>query len=166
MTDTSTGMGLGISSLDFKGLKVYGHDGGIDGFTSYALHIPAKDFSIAITLNGSGRPMLPLIISILEIYFENDPSLQNKSSFELTSDELDQYLGIYSSKTFPAKVTFTKKENTLYAQATGQPLFKLVAEKKNVFKYDSMGITFTFGDTKGLLSIYFQGNTHQFKIEE
>lgn len=166
MTDTSTGMGLGMSSLDFKGLKVYGHDGGIDGFTSYALHIPAKDFSIAIILNGSGSSMLPLIISILEIYFENDPSLKHESSFQLTSNELDQYLGVYSSTTFPAKVTFTKKENVLYAQATGQPLFKLVAEKKNVFKYDSMGITFTFRDTKGLLSVFFQGNTHQFKKED
>ncbi|MFY0630673.1 MAG: beta-lactamase family protein [Flavobacteriaceae bacterium] len=163
MTNSSTGMGLGMSSLDFKGLKVYGHDGGIDGFSSFALHIPKKNLSISITLNGFGSSMLPLVVSILEIYFENDPSLQSKSSFELTSSELDQYLGIYSSSTFPAKVTFTKKKNTLFAQATGQPLFKLTAEKKNVFKYDAMGITFTFGSKKGTLSIFFQGNTHQFK---
>lgn len=163
MTDTSKGMGLGMSSLDFKGLKVYGHDGGIDGFTSFALHIPEKNISIAIALNGSSTSILPLVISILEIYFENDSTLKSKSSYKLTSKDLDQYLGIYSGNTFPAKVTFTKKKNILYAQATGQPLFKLIAVKKNVFKYDAMGITFSFGSEKDSLTIVFQGKVHQLK---
>jgi D-alanyl-D-alanine carboxypeptidase len=165
MTDTSTGMGLGMSALDFKGLKVYGHDGGIDGFTSYALHIPKKDISIAIALNGSSTSILPFVISILDIYFENDPTVKSKSNFKLTSEDLDQYLGIYSSNTFPAKVTFTKKGNTLFAQATGQPIFKLIAEKKNIFKYDSMGIVFTFGSSKNELTVVFGGKTHQLKKE-
>jgi D-alanyl-D-alanine carboxypeptidase len=163
MIDISTGMGLGISSLDFKGLKVYDHDGDIDGFSSFALHIPKKDVTMAITLNGSSLSMIPLVISILEIYFENDPSLKRKTSFTLKSEDLDKYLGIYSGVTFPAKVTVTKNKNVLFAQATGQPLFKLIVEKKDVFVYDAMGIKFTFNSSKEALSIFFGGKTHQLK---
>jgi D-alanyl-D-alanine carboxypeptidase len=142
MTNTDSGMGLGMSSINFKGLKVYGHDGGIDGFSSFALHIPKKEVTVAITLNGGNTSMLPLVISILEIYFENDPSLKKVSSLKLSSKDLDPYLGVYTSTTFPADVTITKKGTVLFAQATGQPLFKLVAEKKDVFSYDAIGIHF------------------------
>ncbi len=163
MTDVSTSMGLGISSMNYKGLKVYDHDGGIDGFSSFALHIPERDVTLAITLNGASSSMLPLVISILDIYFENDPSLQSKSTYELSSKDLDVYLGTYTSKTFPVEVAITKKGNVLFAQATGQPLFKLIAEKKHVFKYDAMGISFTFSPTNETLSVVFEGNTHLFK---
>jgi D-alanyl-D-alanine carboxypeptidase len=163
MIDTSKGMGLGISSLSFKGLEVYDHDGDIDGFSSFALHIPKKDVTMAITLNGSSLSMIPLVISILEIYFENDPSLKRKTSFTLKSENLDKYLGIYSGVTFPAKVTVTKKGNVLFAQATGQPLFKLTAEKKDIFSYDAMGIKFNFNSSTEALSIFFGGKTHQLK---
>ncbi|MFD2568872.1 serine hydrolase domain-containing protein [Pseudotenacibaculum haliotis] len=163
MTDTSKGMGLGISSMEYKGLMVFGHDGGIDGFSSFALHIPEKNLTLAITLNGSTSEIVPTVISILDIYFENDPTLKRSSTFSVSSKDLDKYLGIYVSKTFPAKVTITKKGNVLFAQAEGQPLFKLLAVKKDHFSYDSMGIKFSFNPPNEAISIFFRGNTHLFK---
>ena len=157
--------GLGIMQLNFKGLKIYGHDGGIDGFQSFALYIPEKKTSMAFTFNGLNTLIMPTVISILDTYFKNDPSLKEKPSIKLTSKELDTYLGIYSGKTFPAKVTFTKKENTLFAQATGQPIFKLIAIKKDSFIYDSMGIQFDFNIKTKTMELTFGGKKHLLKKE-
>lgn len=133
MTTPKDEMGMGISVINYKGLLVYGHDGGIDGFRSMAVYIPKKKLAMAFTFNASRISSTGALIEILETYFKNDKELQSKSLINLTSSSLDKYLGIYSGKTFPAKVTFTKKGNILFAQATGQPIFKLIAVKKKRF---------------------------------
>lgn len=154
------GFGLGVTNLKFKGLNVYGHDGGIEGFQSFALYIPEKKTTISLTFNGLQMIMMPLVISILDTYFDGDTSLKRTTSIDLKPKDLEVYLGVYSGKTFPAKVTFTKKENTLFAQATGQPLFKLTATKKDFFIYDAMGIRFDFNLKNNTLELTFAGNKH------
>jgi D-alanyl-D-alanine carboxypeptidase len=160
------GKGLGIMQFKFKGLEVYGHDGGIDGFQSYALYIPKKNTTMSFTFNGLTMLMMPTVISILDTYFENDITLKKKASYSLKSKDLDVYLGVYSGKTFPAKVTFTKKGNILFAHATGQPIFKLTASKKDFFIYDAMGIRFNFNPKNNTLELTFAGNKHLLKREE
>lgn len=160
MTTPKDEMGMGVSVINYKGLLVYGHDGGIDGFRSMAVYIPTKKLSIAFTFNASRIPTTAAAIQILEAYFKDDVNLQSKSLINLTSADLDKYLGVFSGKTFPAKVTFTKEGNTLFAQATGQPIFKLIALEKNVFKYDAMGIVFLFGATGKDVSVKFGGKNH------
>lgn len=157
------GNGLGIMKFDFKGIDIFGHDGGIDGFESFALYIPEKKISMAFTFNGLNTPLMPTIISILETYFKSDPSIKTRASITLKPEELDVYLGTYSGETFPAKVSFTKKENVLFAQATGQPIFKLIALKKDSFIYDLMGIQFDFNPKNNELNLTFGGKTHSLK---
>ena len=82
------------------------------------------------------------------------------------AEELNKYLGIYSGKSFPAKVTFTKKGNTLFAQATGQPIFKLIPPKKDSFIYDAMGIRFDFNLKNKTMQLTFGGKKHLLKKEE
>ncbi len=160
------GKGLGIMQFSFKGLKIYGHDGGIDGFQSFALYIPQKNVTMSFTFNGLTMIMMPLVISILDTYFENDPSLKRKPTYTLNPKDLDTYLGVYSGKTFPAKVTFIKKGNILIAQAQGQPAFKLTATKRDYFIYDAMGIRFDFNIKNNTLELTFAGNKHVLKKEE
>lgn len=160
------GIGLGIMQFAFKGLKIFGHDGSIDGFQSYALYIPEKNITMAFTLNGLNSMTMPIVISILDAYLENDPSLKENTSLTLKAEELDVYLGTYSGKTFPAKVTFTKKGNILYAQATGQPIFELIAPKKDLFLYDAMGIRFEFHLKNDTMELTFGGNKHLLEKEK
>ena len=159
------GFGLGVTKFSFKGLEIYGHDGGIDGFQSIALYIPKKKVAISFTFNGFSMLMMPTVVAVLDAYFENDTSLKTKTSINLKPEDLNKYLGVYSGKTFPAKVTFTKKGNVLFAQATGQPLFKLSATKKDYFIYDAMGIRFDFNLKNKTLELTFSGNKHLLKKE-
>ena len=109
---------------------------------------------------------MPTVISILETYFKNDTSLKKTPTLQLKSEELDVYLGVYSGKTFPAKITFTKKGTTLFAQATGQPIFELISPKKNLFIYDSMGIHFDFNLQNKTMELTFGGKKHLLEKEE
>ncbi|MBJ2174020.1 beta-lactamase family protein [Aureibaculum sp. A20] len=165
MKSVKENMGMGLSKLVFKGLEVYGHDGGIDGFRSMAAYIPSKNVSIAFSFNAASTSTTPILIAILETYFSDDPSLENTSKIVLKSEDLEVYLGVYSGSTFPAKVTFTKEGNTLFAQATGQPIFKLIAIDKDSFSYDSMGIKFTFNLANNSMILNFGGKIHDLQKE-
>ena len=165
MKTVNENMGIGMSQLVFKGMKVYGHDGGIDGFRAMAAYIPSKNVSIAFCFNASNTSVVPTLISILETYFSNDPKLESKSKIGLKPEDLDVYLGVYSGSTFPAKVTFTKEGNTLIVQATGQPAFKLIATKKDTFSYDSMGIKFSFNLSDNSMILNFGGKEHKLQKE-
>ncbi len=166
MLTVKGGMCMGASSFNYKGLIVYGHDGGIDGFRSMAIHIPEKKMSLTFTFNGANLTTTRgVLISILDAYFKNDSSVGSKSLIELKTEDLDTYLGSYKGVSFPPKVIITKKENVLFAKATGQPLFELIAISKDVFKYDAMGIVFLFNTKKETVLVKFQGREHLLKRE-
>lgn len=153
-------MGMGISVINYRGILIYGHDGGIDGFRSIAAYIPKKKLSIAFTFNASNIPSTGTLVQILETYFRNDTSVINVSKSKLKTADLDKYLGVYSNNSFPAKVTVTKKGNILYAQATGQPIFELTATKAHVFKYAPLNIILAFKPLKKSLNLKFNGRNH------
>jgi D-alanyl-D-alanine carboxypeptidase len=60
------------------------------------------------------------------------------------TEDLDQYLGIYSSKELPLLITITKKDAVLIAQASGQSELPLDATAKNIFKFEKAGIVLEF----------------------
>ncbi|WP_416440889.1 serine hydrolase domain-containing protein [Leeuwenhoekiella sp. A16] len=148
MTDVSTGMGMGFGAGSFSNRNGFGHDGAIDAFQSFALHMPEENISIAITTNATSLPLQYILTSAISIYFGEEyefPEFKPKKPFlELTSAELKQYAGTYSSPDFPLKITIDHNKNKLTAQASGQSAFPLEAIAKYTFKsFDEM-ITLTF----------------------
>jgi hypothetical protein len=71
----------------------------------------------------------------------------------LKTEDLDKYLGIYSSKQFPSKATITKYNFTLIAQATGQLAFPLEATEKDKFQSDDGKIMMEFNTVQNELTI-------------
>ena len=154
MKEIIDGYGLGMFQAPFFERKGFAHNGGIDGFQSMAGYFPSDTVSIAYTSNGVVMPMNDILIGALSIYFGKDYALPDfKPALELKSEELDPYLGVYSSPTFPLKVTITKNGNKLVGQATGQPSFTLDAYEINKFKFDqaSLQLEFKPGESKMIL---------------
>ena len=50
-------------------------------------------------------------------------------------------------------------------RATGQPAFRLIAVDKHTFKYDAMGISFTFDLEKNTMLLNFGGKEHNLQKE-
>lgn len=166
MMEIEDGYGLGLLQVPFYDKRAYGHTGGIDGFQSNAFCFPNEKVSVAYVTNGVVMPVNDILIGVLSIYFGMDYQLPEFApSIELTSADLDQYLGVYSSPTFPMKITITKNGNTLMAQATGQSSFPLDCFAEHKFKFDQAGLKLEFDPANETMVLKQGGGEFELKRE-
>jgi D-alanyl-D-alanine carboxypeptidase len=139
------GFGLGLFQVPFYERQGIGHNGGIDGFLSSAFYFPEDNFSVALCTNGLNYPVNDILIGALSIYFGKDYDLPAfKEPLVLKSEDLDQYVGLYSSPSIPLKLTIFKNDNVLMGQGSGQPAFPLEAVDIHQFKFDQANLTIEF----------------------
>ncbi len=160
MTD---GYGMGIFQIPFYEKRAYGHNGGIDGFASNLAYFPEDSLTVAYCTNGQVYPMNNILIGVLSIYYNKPYSIP---TFSLKTEDLDKYLGVYSTTQIPLKITITKNAATLFAQATGQQSFPLDATEKDKFKFDPAGIIMEFNPDKNEMTLKQGGEIVLFTKEK
>lgn len=144
--------GMGMFPVPFYDKKGFGHTGGIDGFSSVLWYFPSDKLSIAITSNGQNYENNNIVIAGLSSFYNKPFEIPTFTNFITKTEELDRYLGVYSSPEFPLKVTITKDNLILNAQATGQSAFPLDAITKDKFEFKAAGIKLEFlPDTKQMI---------------
>ena len=156
MKTIKDGYGIGLFQIPFYKSIGYGHTGGIDGFSSVYAHFPDDKISYALISNGTNFKNNDITIAVLSAVYGKPYEIPVFTTFKLTSEDLDKYLGTYASKQIPLKITITKEGNTLIAQGTGQPAFSIEATEKDKFKFDQAGAKFEFNPTEKTM-ILFQG---------
>ena len=81
----------------------------------------------------------------MSIYFDLGYTIPDfKPGIVLTQEQLDQYVGLYTSPDIPLAITVSRKDNTLQAQATGQNAFDLQVVELHEFKFDPAAIKMSF----------------------
>ena len=107
-----------------------------------------------------------ILLGVLSIYFNKEYSIPkfepSATALSLKTEELDQYLGTYSSTQIPLKMTLTKDKTTLFAQATGQSAFPLEATEKDKFKFEAAGIKMEFNPEKNEMTLKQGGVSYLF----
>ncbi len=164
MIDISKGMGMGISGETFFNKQAYGHNGGIDGFQSLTLYLPEE--KIAVSYIGNGVVMSPnsIIINVLDSYYNNNYQLPKfEKALKFTTEELDQYLGVYVSESFPFQITITKENTVLVADAKDGPTFPLKGYSNHKFISDRAGAALFFHPTENEMVLELNGNKVNFK---
>jgi len=156
MKTIKDGYGIGLFQIPFYKSVGYGHTGGIDGFSSVFSHFVDDKISYALISNGTNINNNDISIAVLSAVYDKPYEIPVFTTFKLTSEDLDKYLGVYASKQIPMKITITKDGNNLIAQGTGQPAFPLEATDKDKFKFDQAGAKFEFNPTSKTM-ILFQG---------
>ncbi len=162
MKTITDGIGMGIFQIPFYDQKAWGHNGGIDGFGSNLAYFPDDKLAIAYCTNGMVFPMNDVLIGILSIYYNKDYSIPSFSTVSLKAEDLDKYVGVYSSTQIPLKITITKDNVTLIAQATGQSSFPLEATEKDKFKFDQAGVKMEFDTAKSEMTLKQSGGVYLF----
>ena len=155
MMNMENGMGIGMFQVPFYEKRGFGHNGGIDGFQTAAYFFPEEKVAISYFSNGVVMGVNDILIGALSIYFGRNYELPGfPPALELSAEDLDPYLGVYSSSTFPLKITITKQGNSLIGQATGQPTFPLEAFEPNKFRFEAAGLKLEFkpADNKMILN--------------
>lgn len=156
MKSVKEGYGIGLFQIPFYKNMGYGHTGGIDGFSSVYSHFADDKISYALITNGTKLNINDVSIAVLSAIYDQPYDIPVFTTYNLASEDIDQYLGVYASKEIPFKITFTKDGNALIAQGTGQPTFSLEATEKDKFKFDQAGAEFEFNSIDKTM-ILFQG---------
>ncbi|WP_340677848.1 serine hydrolase domain-containing protein [Paraglaciecola sp.] len=147
MKELNQGFGRGLFQFPFHDKKAYGHNGGIDGFSSITGYFADEDVAFTLTSNGMNYAMNDINISVLSIYYGlpyDIPDFDQKP-IELAEKDLTKYEGVFSSKAMPLKITVKVTDGQLTAQATGQGAFNLTPYSTAEFRFDPAGIVMIFG---------------------
>jgi D-alanyl-D-alanine carboxypeptidase len=152
MTHIVDGYGMGLIRLPYNDKYAYGHTGGIDGYQAVAGYFPKQDLAIAWTGNAHAMAMNDILLGALKIWFGDEYTLPSFApSLQLDPALLDKYVGQYTSAAFPLQITLTRREATLWAQATGQGAFPLEAVDERTFRFDAAGVVLTFEGEKEMI---------------
>ena len=148
MKTLTDGMGMGLFAIPFGSKKGFGHNGAIDGFMSNMYYFSEDDLAVSICSNGVSYPINDILVALLSSYYSVPFKIPAFKSISIKPEELDKYVGVYSSASFPLKITIAKTENGLTGQATGQGAFPLTPTEADVFEFDQAGITMEFRPAK------------------
>lgn len=165
MKTVKDGYGIGLFQIPFYKSIGYGHTGGIDGFSSVYSHFADEKISYALTSNGTNINNNDISIAVLSAVYDKPYEIPVFTTFNVTSEDLDKYLGVYTSKQIPLKITVIKDGNTLIAQATGQSSFPLEATEKDKFKFDQAGVVLEFNPTDKTMILKQGGGQYTFTKE-
>ena len=166
MKSLKDGYGMGLIQIPFYEKRGYGHTGGIDGFTSVFVYFPDGDISYALTSNGTNYNTNNISIAVLSaVYGKPFKMPEFNKTYEVSSKDLDKYLGVYASKQIPLKMTITKQNDTLIAQATGQSSFPLKATAKDKFEFEQAGIILEFSPKDSTMILTQGGGEVKFNKE-
>lgn len=157
--------GLGLFRIPFYDKIAYGHTGGIDGFSSVFAYFPSDNVSYALTSNGSNFNNNDISIAVLSAVFNKPYEIPAFTNYQLNPADLDSYVGVYASAQIPLKITVTKENTTLIAQATGQPAFPLEAAEKDKFKFDQAGLVLEFNPSDKTMLLKQAGGVYKFTKE-
>ena len=124
------GYGWTIDSI--KGKRIIRHNGGIFGFTSDMVRIPADDVCIILLCNEAAD-LSSISRGLANVMYGLPYEVpQEKKSVQLPVDVLNSYVGEYwVSEDY--KVNITLENGQLKAQVTGQPKVDLYAQKTDLF---------------------------------
>lgn len=165
MKTITEGIGRGLFQIPF-GTKIgYGHSGGIDGFSSIAAYFPDDKVAYSLTSNGANYVINNISIAVLSGVYNVPFDIPSFTVINLVSEDLDKYLGVYSSAQLPIKLTVSKRDKTLVAQGTGQAPFDLEATAENTFKFDPASIILVFDPGKETMILKQGGASFLMKKE-
>ncbi len=157
MTTIEDNYGMGILPFPHKDKTGFGHGGHIDGFHAISIYLPQEKLAVAIASNAIDYNMDNLLTDILKCYFNEPFELPNFEHVEITGDELEKYVGVYTAREGAGKFTITKEHNTLYTQLNELPKEPLVYKGNHKFTNEEIGANFLFDPGKNQLGLEQNG---------
>lgn len=165
MKTIENGFGLGLFKIPYQNKISYGHTGGIDGFRSVSSYFPEEKLAVSLLSNALNYSNNDILLAVLANYFKEPFELPKFETFEVTAEDIEQFIGNYASTEIPPKITISRKENILIAQVTGQSSFPLEAKSKNRFVYTQAGVEIIFDAANDAMTLKQGGGEFLFTKE-
>ncbi|MFT3823948.1 MAG: serine hydrolase domain-containing protein [Chitinophagaceae bacterium] len=144
--ETSYGFGWRVYNNNEKYGKIVNHSGSWAGYITYIERHVDNDKTIIILQNYSTPVSKVGLADVRKVLYNQQLDIKPKLAIELTSADLDKYIGIYSCNERPVKMRVFKKGNRLIGigSGPGQRAFPLDAFPDNTFKCESIGLEIIF----------------------
>lgn len=133
MTQIQDKYGMGIFELPFYDKKGFMNRGSIDSFGSVISYFPDEKLAIAITSNGAIYDKKKVLIAALSNYF-NKPYKIIFEPFKPNPADLEQYLGEYTSLSYPGTIAITKNNTNIQANFSDDSVLPIEPVEKNIFE--------------------------------
>lgn len=143
MKDLKDTYGMALVQFPFGERRFFGHTGGIENFRSVVGYYPKDDLAISLIVNGDNYNRNDIMLGVLSIFYKMPFPFPEFSKLE--KEDIQEMIGVYSSKDLPLQIVISEKNGQLIAQATGQPSFPLTYVKDGMFVYPSARIEIEFG---------------------
>jgi D-alanyl-D-alanine carboxypeptidase len=154
------GYGMGMFSDKYGSKPSFGHNGRIEEFYSALWHFPAEGVSFAYCTNGIDYPRTDLIEGILKICFNESFQIPFTQNGNLKGEELDKYVGKYSSDQIVVNCT---SDGTKLSLETRGKVFEVESIGDHYFMNAASGYFFEFHPDKGELQIKETDNIYFLK---
>jgi CubicO group peptidase (beta-lactamase class C family) len=162
--DSNYGFGWSISESTKYG-KIASHSGSWAGYITFIERDLDNDKTIIILQNNDTNLTSIPIKNTRKIVYNESIEVELINRVELTEEDLEKYLGVYSNSEFPLKLTISKMKNQLMAQATGQSAFPLESYENHTFKFDPAQIKMIFNLDKKIMEFTQGANKITFSKE-
>jgi D-alanyl-D-alanine carboxypeptidase len=163
MKAINQGFGRAMFSFPYFEKKSFGHTGGIDGFRSFLAYFPEEELTVTVLSNALNFNNNDLLLAMLDSYFGREWALPKFKATKLSSEQLQAYVGTYTSTQLPLILVFSEKDGSLAVQPTGQPLAVLEATGADRFEFKLAGASFTFQLDKGELTLTQGGQSFLYR---
>lgn len=152
--------GMGMFPNKYGSKNSFGHNGRIEEFYSALWHFPDEKLSFAYCTNGIDYPRTDIIEGVLKICFNEQFTLPFANDSILQSEDLDKYIGKYSSDQIV--VNCTKDGTKLFLETRGK-VFEAEKININYFMNANSGYFFEFYPDKDELLIKEADNIYHLK---
>lgn len=167
MTTIKDSYGMGLFQIPFYDKSSFGHTGGIDAFSSLFGYFPTEKVSFVILSNGTNNYSTnDVAIVLLSAVFDKPYTIPVFTTYEVSLEEMNTYIGIYSSEQIPLKLEISIKNEMLFGQATGQSEFPLEAVEKDKFEFRQAGIVLEFNPKENTMTLKQGGGVFLFEKEK
>lgn len=164
LTDASYGFGIEETKIDE--MTGWGHTGAIDAYSSSLTYFEESDVSLALICNGSNYGSHDVAIAVLREVFDKPYELPSFDFIELSSEDLDQYVGTYESDKLPMDLTVSKEGNTLSLGIPGQASDVLKAEGDHKFSILKYGVKIKFIPEEKMMHFEQQGMAFELSMKQ
>lgn len=165
MKEQNMGYGRGLFTFPYGSRKAYGHTGGIDGFNAISAFFEEDEFAITLLSNGSSYDRNEILLHFLDGWYTRQLTLPDWDNPALKIEEVEGFLGTYSSKDIPLKLKISLEEGILMGQATGQAAFALAKKSETSYWYKPSKIQIDFLMEEKALKLQQGGKSYLFTKE-
>lgn len=157
--------GMGLMAIPFYEHVSFGHVGDTYGTHSIVSYNENDHLGFSFAYNGERFPHNDILIGILSILYGKDYKYPDFNTIIIESEELDKFIGTYSSPDLPLKLIIRKEGNELFGQATGQSSFPLECYGENKFKNDQAELKLIFKPMENKMILNQDGEKIEMKRE-